>query len=339
MVFTDLLNSESIREYWEEIDYKPTPVEAAWLVYANNILSFEKKCDCWEEIIETMPDTQVQKRLLRSGYSSLHAFLRDYMALKRKFLEWFYNGEGCVYTVKGVDERYYSLPEGAFSSVDKALEYIKNESGPDCCELYEIGRLPVDPVAEVSQCCLLLNHNLEPVRESRWCSGDFWENCLTEEEQDILLAFEAMFFDFPVPFKKGDVLFDPYQRYNFYGDEVPALYVFLDNSIPEDRRQLYIDGECGDSTDMAFFGCTLLGDGSLFREVFGNIMDFEFYRGEFEGKNRVIKAASNYEKGLIDGYIFLRAYHQIIEQERAKTLVPPLYDDENLELAGINIDK
>ena len=66
-------------------------------------------------------------------------------------------------------------------------------------------------------------------------------------------------------------------------------------------------------------------------------MDFEFYNGEFEGAQRIIKALSNYEKGLINDELLMHAYHQILSEERAKNDIPVLFTREDLELSGIKI--
>ena len=68
-------------------------------------------------------------------------------------------------------------------------------------------------------------------------------------------------------------------------------------------------------------------------------MDFEFYHGEYKGFQRIIKALSNYEKGLINDELLMHAYHQILSEERARSDIPYFYTREGLELAGINIDK
>lgn len=68
-------------------------------------------------------------------------------------------------------------------------------------------------------------------------------------------------------------------------------------------------------------------------------MDFELYQGDYKGKQRIIKALSNYEKGLIDAELLMYAYHLILSEERAKNDIPCFYTHEGLKLAGINIDK
>lgn len=68
-------------------------------------------------------------------------------------------------------------------------------------------------------------------------------------------------------------------------------------------------------------------------------MDFELYQGDYKGKQRIIKALSNYEKGLIDAELLMYAYHLILSEERAKNNIPEFYFHKALELAGIKTDK
>ncbi len=329
----DLLNSSSIAEHWKKIDYKPDSLESAWIVYNNMKLGFNEKCKCWEEIINTMPDREIIRRPNCPHYDSLHDFLNRFMALSRRFLDWFYTNTDCVYTID-----YEWRFDPVFSSVDSLKEYIKAE---DCEEIerFVIKKISVDDYSKYPA-KIIVNREFEFIRPERWDYGAFPCN---EDEYDMLVAFEGMWFDFPVPFKRGDVIYCPYYKCGIgTAEDYTDLFVVLDivpKCLSEKVKKWFFEGKNGDTTDMSFGGYTQWRDGTVYRESFCNYMDFEFYNGEFEGAQRIIKALSNYEKGLINDELLMHAYHQILSEERAKNDIPEFYTHEGLELAGINIDK
>ena len=332
----DLLNSRSIAEYWKEINYQPDSLETAWLIYKNRKLGFDKKCELWERIAWEMPDMEIIRRPNCSHYDSLHDFLYRFMAVSRRFSDWFYDNAGCVYTLKDADNDWSF--NYAFSSVESIKEFIKTEECEDI-ESFVIKRTAVDNY-QSNPASIKINKNFDIIFQDLWNYGAF--PC-DEDEYDMLIAFEGMWFDFPVPFKRGDVIYNPYYKCGFDASEIverTELFVVLAlECVSEKVKKWFFEGENGDSTDMVFSGYTQWRGGTVYRESFCNYMDFEFYNGEYEGTQRIIKALSNYEKGLIDAELLMHAYHQILSEERARTDIPYFYTREGLELAGINIDK
>ena len=84
--FSFFMNSESIREYWEETGYHPTSIETAWLIYSSFKLTFDEKCQFWECIAWKMPDMEIIGRPNCPHYDSLHNFLYRFMAVSKRFL-------------------------------------------------------------------------------------------------------------------------------------------------------------------------------------------------------------------------------------------------------------
>ena len=334
--FSFFMNSESIREYWEETGYHPTSIETAWLIYASFKLTFDEKCQFWECIAWKMPDMEVIRRPNCPHYDSLHAFLYRFMNISRRFIKWFNNNSGSMYILTDADNNYQF--NTVFSSIDSVKEFIKTEACEDTGS-FVIEKLPVDDFTKYPA-KIIVDKEFEFICQERWNYGAFPCN---EEEYDILIAFEGMWFDFPVPFKKGDVVYNPYYKCGIgTAEDYTDLFVVLDivpECLSEKRKKDYLEGRNGDTTDMSFGGYTQWRDGTVYRESFCNYMDFEFYHGEYKGFQRIIKALSNYEKGLINDELLMHAYHQILSEERARSDIPYFYTREGLELAGINIDK
>ena len=97
MKITSFINSNDIREYLEKINYKFTPLEAAWLIYQCRLISIPEKQEAFKEIIRTMPDCEVKKRFNTVPQKSLHEFLGKYISLQNKFIDTFFNDKDSVY--------------------------------------------------------------------------------------------------------------------------------------------------------------------------------------------------------------------------------------------------
>lgn len=80
MNILNFLNSQSVAKYLEEINYKFSAQEAAFIVWNSN-KPFAEKVTAWQEIIKTMQDCTVRCRFDYPKYPSLHKFLKNYMLL------------------------------------------------------------------------------------------------------------------------------------------------------------------------------------------------------------------------------------------------------------------
>ena len=76
------INSKDIREHLRSIGYEFNSLETAWLIYQCHDATIDEKHKAWNELIETMPDCPIEKRLNTVAQDSLHAFLRLYMTLE-----------------------------------------------------------------------------------------------------------------------------------------------------------------------------------------------------------------------------------------------------------------
>ena len=315
----ELLNSRSIAEYWEEIGYQPGSLETAWLIYNSKKLTFNRQCAYWQEIIDTMPDMTIGGRTGDPCGVSLHALLACYIKVCRNFAGWFSDGNGSIYTAADFYDEGAEAEtlDAAFSSLEKVKFYALENTYSD---VFIINKLPVDCGSEYVTARLWFNKSFEPVRPDKWSFGRFPCN---EYEYDCFNLFEDMRFNFPVPFRKGDVVFNP--------DCVDiGLYVL---SSPE-------ADDTEDDSDKVF-KCYYQGkDGRISATTIRDMTAFEYYRGEFCGKQRIMKALSNYEKGLIGTDLLLRAYHYILcreAQENELEVLSFVFEESTLDLAGINL--
>ena len=166
----------------------------------------------------------------------------------------------------------------------------------------------------------------------------------TEDENEwwcvISEFFDELWFNFPVPFKRGDIVslcsrYHPEDREPIVIDSIIFPFDCDEEEYIKKRR------ECGDTSDMNIWGYAadmewVSGYRGIYHEVWWNYMDAEYYRDELKGYNRVLKPVRNWLKGELGEELdlLLAGYHRIMQEEYLSESVPVLYTKEGLEMAG-----
>lgn len=188
--------------------------------------------------------------------------------------------------------------------------------------------------------------------------GDFIQGIDLSLKKDEF--FEGLWIDVPTPFRKGDIVCSrktPF-GYNIYSDSKPFVLLSLANwSAKEaeergeklsekdkawkDKHLKYLK-EYGDITDMTACGYFLSSDyndrftGRFYNEVMHDYVDLEYYRGEFNGGERVLLPIKRFLGGDIDEESFAKACEIIKKQEEVKEEIRYLnITDEWKEKLGI----
>lgn len=330
------INSKDIRDYLRRTNYEFNSLEAAWLIYQCRDATISEKHKAWNELINTMPDCKIKKRTNTVPQESLHAFLKNYMELENKLLSEFY------------DEKHTDTFDHDKPFVYK-FEYIyRDDSEYDwntvfsCFDaLYETIMEPEEDVVSI-KCTKIQIDRLNRWPQTAYLTPSFdivkldpghIEN---DAESDIYWGvFDGLWFDFPTPFKKGDIVWDPKNSNpdGMCGGPFVLTGVCLDR-IKFDKTKEGIRNH-GDTSDMCAAGYFLNKDGSIYNEVMWNYMDLEFYKKELTGPKRTLIALSNFMKDEIDPALFARAYHQIITTGYAEDSMPD-YLKSGLILAGLS---
>ena len=320
------INSRDIREHLKKNGYAFSSLEAAWLVYQCRTTSLAEKHAAWQEIIENMPDCKIERRQNTQPRESLHTFLQEYMALQNMYIEELYRSDGhAVYQYRWVynDSDDWCDDEDIFSSFDACCSAIQNEE-EDIRKVTVIKRL-VDESFYIEG-IMLPDKTLLSVKPSR--IDNQYEDGLYRQ------SFDGFWFDFPVPFQKGDILWDPAREGGFCGGPFVMEGIALEGISSERNKENL--RKHGDNSDMNAWGeFQREEDGEIYSEVMDNYMDCEYYRGELTGKRRILTALSNFVKGRIDVCLFARAYHQILAEEYAKVCMPVCYTKTGMILAGL----
>ncbi len=322
------INSKDIKEYLLNTNYNFTTVEASWLVYQCRDATLQEKIEAWKNIISTMPDMPVASPCFNKPYNSIHKVLSDYIEMKNKMVQMFTEESPKAFYQYMISCRFYDNKFDDFMAYSSLLECINQMK----CELNEyneneiisisIRRIEIDGFYPI-EARYSNNAEIMDIKISSdygvfdWESMDFFNN---------------LWFHFPVPFKKGDIIYNPFSS----GKGLCKGPVVMTGITPLKYDE---DGQThSDISDMIVWGYFQDEDkGTIYNEVTWNYMDFEYFPSEeLIGKRRILKALSNYFKGEIDIDLLLRAYHIIILEETKNDIMPDgWWTEEGLELSGI----
>lgn len=327
------VNSKDIREHLRNIGYEFHSLEAAWLIYQCRDATIEEKHKAWNELIETMPDCPIEKRTNTVTQDSLHAFLRQYMELEDKYInefcdekhaDTFEDDKPFVYKVKYIysDGSEYDW-DTVFSSLDALHETIMKPEEDVIsiqCDKMRIDRINSRQTAYLTPSFDFLR--MDPGRID------------SDKESDLFWGvFDGLWFEFPTPFQKGDIVWDPNKPEGVCAGPFVTTGVCLEG-IENDKTKENLRKN-GDSSDMCAGGFFLNEDGSIYGECMSNYMDLEFYDKELTGPKRTLIALSNFLKGEIDPALFACAYHQIITAGYAEKSIPLGYLKSGMILSGL----
>ena len=327
------VNSKDIREYLGNIGYEFNSLEAAWLIYQCRGATVDEKHKAWNELTEKMPDCRIAERLNTVPQDSLHAFLKQYMKIESKYIDKFRDEKPAgtsdddkpfVYKFKYIykDGSEYEW-DTVFSCFDALYESIM-EPEDDVVSI-QCTKMQIDRLN--SQQFAYLNTSFDFLR--------IYPGPVDSNEEDLFFGvFDGLWFDFPTPFKKGDIVWDPNNPEGTCAGPFVTTGVCLDG-IENDKLKDNLRKN-GDFSDMCAGGFFLREDGSIYGECMANYMDLEFYDKELTGSKRTLIALGNFLKDEIDPALFARAYHQIITAGYAENSIPLDYLKSGMILAGLS---
>ena len=204
------INSKDIRAHLEKTGYVFSALETAWLIFQCRDLTMKEKHAAWGELIETMPDCEIPERNHMTPHiPSLHGFLKKYISDESMLAERFFEKQdGYVFEVETLREGKNGRPAkgggftGVFSSFEKFTEAYKTALAEpdDYTGGFFIRKVPVDGTKAAFEAFL---NPLLQICEIRWSGSDFRD---LGKSFDV---FKGMWFDFPTPFSKGDIVYNP----------------------------------------------------------------------------------------------------------------------------------
>ena len=218
------------------------------------------------------------------------------------------------------DESYrdwYNMPM-LFGSFDEAYAQFKDYDEPPYANFVEFVKTYTG--AEVKKILVRFNLKNEIVRVEE-------ENYLTNEKDFEIFefGFHEMNFEFPLPFKKGDIIRRAKGMY-----VIPSWYYenYVFESVVKDGGYTVVKGYAADSV------------GNIQHESIHLYMDFEYMTLPLGDKDNVLTPVSKYLSGDIGLALLLGAYRYIVGKYelREQKLYHLHCTKEEKELAGIEYE-
>lgn len=322
MNILDFVDSRDIREHLRSIDFQPSTIEAAYLVWFSKTATLDQKCEAWQEIARTMPNCSLEAThagLGRPAIPDFHAFLRWTIDYNKRCVDAFASGTGYVYQY---EEEI--VPDGQlcgafgtpFSCYEKCAEALRSDdelaSRPEA--RVRITRCPLDADEKHHrEDWLMVNGKGEAL--SVYCPS------AGPVENDWEIAFEFIWVDIPTPFHTGDIVWTPQgsAREPFTLFDLPTWdRTKLEAELRQaDRSDEWLDHaqqrlehyrHAGDISNMRATGCSITYN-ETFPLYIGEpdplYLNLEYYRKPLEDEQRILIAAQAYLRGdlYVDSFI------------------------------------
>ena len=349
---TEYLNSKDVADYWKKIGFNKrcTPQQAAFIIWNSRKATIKEKIEAWEWLIDNTLDCPVASEkqclnmLLPENLTcSMHIFLKAYSSLLKELIADFYRTEDkTVYTCRicHTGDSDWHHEDKIFGSADECFKCSRDEDVNLIC---------------IKKWWISSDRSIELTTKHDGTMMSVDADGLSSEQLNLLHAFEWMWFAFPLPFKRGEIVASHYSPFGWgiCGCE-PFVLTHLctwgstecrQNGIPDkdnayehaDRRLLQLH-EWGDISDMTAHGYFQNANGSVYYECMHHCLDLEYYDVKPYGPRRALIAFSNFIKGKIDGELLALAYHNILQAEQASRQRRELFSSftkEGLILAGL----
>ena len=318
----EFINSKDVRGHLASLNYQLTPAQCAFLVWQSKRHTLEQKHEAWNDIINTLPDCDVQERINCKGWDSLHAMLHGYMGFEQKLLSRFQSDEnGAVYEYEvweraGENGYHWNGGFRLFRTYDtcyqRAREYAKEENcrfriikryidtSPDASDYDPNITVEYDESGHIMDVSLYDNYN-------------FFSR--SEEEQAVWNeSFTGMWFDIPIPFVKGDIVCD---NANIHTAGIP--FVLWGTDPWYRKKHAEADSFYADYSDMNAVGYSYDHAHRFFDDDFMvDYLNLEYYKEPLCGPERLLYAYSQFVKEKIDAYTLLKLYRMIRAEAAAE---------------------
>lgn len=162
----EFLDSHSIKEHLQRINYELTTPVAAFIVNCSHKATLQQKLEGWQKIIDTMPNCALSRRNDTVNIPDFHAFLCNVIRQEKRKLAHFKRTDGqSLYFFEDYswDRRGQGgCLYGPYSSYQKCFDAIWKELDGDDPKTIRITRRPIDPDEDhYADDMVLLNANGE----------------------------------------------------------------------------------------------------------------------------------------------------------------------------------
>lgn len=332
----NLINSKAIRDYCRKIEHQFNILELAVLIYRNKKMSVEEKISAYKELIAGYSDMKMIKKYRPQNYDTVKAMIKGEIARIENLVNILKTDEqDVIYTYNYYCRNTYNngIVEGKYEYRDvyKTLKEVKDLIKQDIKEdeekeilSFAIRKRTISNAKNKyeirAEYLLDENRNLKLVN-----IYDF------ESELDI----NMICLNIPTPFQKGDLLVattdTPFSE-GYILDNKRFPFVLDNLIIWRDNFQEALDRGSYDSSDMQGTAYLVSSEGKIYFDNVFNYDNWEYYEGELQGNERILKSISSLIKGQIGIDLFLQSYDYIKSENR---ILIDAYTKEGLEFAGL----
>ena len=340
MDFTKFINSKDIRDYHRKIGYEYNSLEAAWLVSRCHSITLRERHEAWQWIIDNMPDLIVKDGIItkeENGWAkgekislngkTLHEYIAAYMEMQDKFIrEMKKGGKDIAYNFEYLYKKDYSYLDknerfdndtdkeyydAIFPRWESCIDFIKSKALD-----YDIISARVRAITIGESEVFTTNSFVEVAPDGEIMDAEVHLKEDPEGFIDLACFFFEQWFEFPVPFSKGDIVCIN------SGSWYPKGPIVLEGINVTDwehgDKRIEINKNKGwDSSDMTLWGYYVVNPeryAGVDCDTFWNYMDLE-YCNDLTGANKCLKPISAFIKGEIDINLLLDAYYHLVIEE------------------------
>ena len=348
------INSRAIREHLKKLDYKFDPMLCAYLVWQSEGHTMKEKHEAWKEIIRSMPDMPVPEKPNCVGWDSLHRMLKDYMDMQDWLVAELEKDDGagvyryeikevCTLRIAGEEDfgrndfRWFDghlyardfqtcWAQALIELIDakedgKGIRITKHYLGVAEYECSISATYRKDgEMIDVDYLGLPDDTEMGPIREGI--------PCVPKAYSDVNWgSFEGFWYDIPIPFQKGDVVYNPHCFPHGFPCSWGSEPFVLMGTVPWFKKKQAeetgrpMNPRFGDSSDMRAYGYSYdTESGFLYDDYDAWYLNLEYYKAPLKGRERLVGAYSKFVKEEIDGWTLMKLRDLYQSEYEAKTL-------------------
>ena len=306
------LNSRDIAEHCRGIGHTWNPFEMAVIVGRSD-KPIKERHRAFREIVARRPDMPTPRILdegipevRHEGYPSLHGKIGEFVGYEERCIDLLKTPErdahyryketyGTVHTIDGIWT--FSTFENLWAFISGRLWGEDKRGSSGCAKHFEdsfrvkIEKVYLDEDASI-EATLDIHGDIYELLSDNYGKGRFHARHFPETDEDIVDLFrDDVYVNIPVPFKKGDVLYDTKHR------SVCVL------ELIDTEMDCLIDGEhaaiTGDSVMTGELGAVAYMDArnNLSLHPIMEYDSYEYHRGKLCGNDRMLHFVSLFWKG------------------------------------------
>lgn len=303
MNVTDWIDSADVAAHLKQIGYAPAPADCAWLIWQNRNMTLKQRFAAWRELIAATADQPFSAG--GRELPSLHGFLRDYMALKRRKVKQFLRAENdTVYTYELLwSDGQVMRGQGVYATYDDCFA-----EAASACNGLQLAAFLVYRQAVGFFDSLILH-----VATTGEIIGIADDSLLPDDENLLLYGvFQAMQPRIPLPFARGDLL-----------EPVPYRY-----DAPEEGERLCVfdgyekkDGQRGEKIPISLpFAYIVEAGGAVLRLPLDQAICYRRARCLPTDEEQILLPLSACLKGEIDLAQLLSADRALTAEQQIKSV-------------------